>query len=270
MREIAATATLYGDLFMTRSLSILPLSIFVLTGCGHVSSDVPDAKGQIVKCYWGESRMVLPNGRRISKYQTLVRRVLVPKKMRIGESVAALMPNRPQGVHVVGIVVKDDNTFRFKLNHGGAEGTGKLVGEPWRWHSWKSTTKISGGSEVETSANLKDGVLRAEKRVLSATGELQFTITDRLPEIGLDECENRFKRIKHNSKQEVRRRCQFACAKLKRCESNLGRDTATINHKYCRDKCVRGKASRAFRCVIQTQGPKCQELASCIKGADID
>jgi len=267
MREIPESATFDGALSMTRSLS---LTLFFLAGCAHMSPDVPNEQGQIVKCYWGESRMVLPNGRRISKYQTLVRRVLVPKKMRIGESVAALIPNRPQGVHVVGIVVNDDNTFRFKEKHSGAEGEGTLVGEPWRWHSWRSTTKIGGSAEVETSASLKDGVLRAEKRVLSAAGELQFTLKDRLPEIDLDECENRFRRIKRRAQKEVSQRCQLACGKLKRCEASLGRGKATVSHKYCKDKCMRRKESRAFRCVMQTKGPNCHELAICIKHAHID
>ena len=173
------------------------IGLLVATGCGHAPVSTSGASAKNVACYFGESRMVLPDGRRVSKYQTLLRRVLMPEKSLVGEAVVAMIPDRPKGIHRIGTVVEPDGTFRFKETQSGATGTGKFEGEPWRWHGWTSTAQLASKVLVKTRVSLKDGVLRSTKTVLGAKDKLKFTITDHLKEIGHTECERRFLRLKH-------------------------------------------------------------------------
>jgi len=194
----------------------------------------------------------------------------MPEKSLVGEAVAAMIPNRPKGVHLIGLVVNDDGTFRFKEKQSGAEGEGKFEGKPWRWHAWSSSAELAANVKVETHSTLVDGVLKTKKSILGGDGKLKFTITDRLSEIGLKECKRRFERVKREAFSEKSKRCQFACGKLKRCEAKLGRETKELNHVYCKDTCLRGEKSRAFRCVMQVSDPNCSELAECVRGQDVD
>ena len=254
---------------MLRLFPIVPL-VLIAAGCAHSPESTVSASEKTVTCYFGESRMMLPDGRRVSKYQTLVRRVLMPEKSLIGEAIAASIPNRPKGIHLIGSVVDPDGTFRFKEKQSGATGVGKLQGPPWNWHTWTATTKLASNVVVESRVVLRDGLMKAEKSVLGPDGKLKFRITDRLSEIGLSECERRFERIKREASSDKQTRCRAACDKLKTCEAKLERDRQELNRVYCQDRCMKGSQSRAFRCVTAVEGAKCKALATCVRGTDID
>jgi hypothetical protein len=250
-------------------LFCLGLTMVLWAGCAHQPASTMDSDGKNISCYLGESRMVLPNGRRVAKYQTLVRRVLMPEKGLIGEAVAAMIPGRPQGVHLVGWVVQDDGSFRFKEKRSGSEGRGQLEGKPWDWHGWTSTSRL-GPDTVKTEASLKGGSLVAKKSIHASDGTLKFRLHDRLSRISLENCNRRFERLKKDAHTEAKARCERACDKLKRCEAKLGREKRTLNRAYCEDTCLRRTQSRAFRCVMHTEGKDCSKLAICVDGRAID
>jgi hypothetical protein len=250
-------------------LFCLGLTMVLWTGCAHQPASTMDSDGKNVSCYLGESRMVLPNGRRVAKYQTLLRRVLMPEKGLIGEAVAAMIPGRPQGVHLVGWVVQEDGSFRFKEKQSGSEGRGQLEGKPWSWHAWTSTSRL-GPDTIKTQVSLKSGSLVAKKSIHAADGTLKFRLYDRLSKISIESCNRRFERLKKDAHPQAKTRCRMACGKLKRCEANLGREKKELNHTYCEDTCLRRTQFRAFRCVEQTEDLDCSKLATCVDGRDID
>ena len=254
---------------MLRRFSIV-IGLLTFTACGHAPVSDSSGSGDKTTCYWGESRMVLPDGRRVSKYQTLVRRVLMPEKSLIGEAVAALIPNRPNGIHRFGSVVEPDGTFRFKETQSGAKGEGRLEGRPWAWNAWSSTTHLADRITVTSKTILNGDLMNSTKSVRGADGTLKFTIKDRLSLISRAECERRFKRLERESSKAMQVQCKAACIKLKRCESKLDLADKRLDSLYCEDRCLKREQSRAFRCVMALQPDRCSDMARCIKGKDID
>ena len=124
--------------------------------------------------------------------------------------------------------------------------------------------------KVEAHTTLQGGVLKSKKSVRGADGKLQFTISDRLSEIGASECKRRFKRLERDVSNERQRYCASACAKLKACETTLDLPDKKLESIYCQDRCMSRQESKAFRCVMALPDGRCSALADCVQGRDID
>ena len=110
--------------------------------------------------------------------RTLVRRSVDPAGAQIVEDVGH---DQGEGrgatsLHVVMAVTGDHYTIAEAS--GAFTGTGTLTGEPWRWTSWRSTTKLaSAGIEVEsrdelTATNLvTHREIRKDGKVVGTTSE---------------------------------------------------------------------------------------------------
>ncbi|MEO7732992.1 MAG: hypothetical protein ABIY55_18665 [Kofleriaceae bacterium] len=120
----------------------------VLIGCGAGGSSpvapgptlAPEAAPTIVAttaCYQGTSSGAGQHAR------TIARRSVDPNAREIVEDVVHDDPSG-RGVKSFHVVMKVDGA-RFTMTEasGGFTGTGTLVGEPWRWTSWTSTSQLA-------------------------------------------------------------------------------------------------------------------------------
>jgi len=143
----------------------------------------PAAPVATTACYQGLSSGA---GQRV---RTIVRRVVDPAGRQIVEDVLHDDAGRAaRHFHVVMTV--DGARFTMTEAGGGFTGTGTLVGEPWRWTSWTSTSKLAAagqgpgpgpgpGIEVASRDELTATGLVAHKQV-TKDGALVATIEDDL------------------------------------------------------------------------------------------
>jgi hypothetical protein len=156
----------------TRLVGVLSL----LVGCSGPAAPSPAAAaappaGSTI-CYAGVTTGL---GQRV---RTLMRRKVDPAGRQIVEDVSHgdAGTHRVTQFHVVMDVAAD--RFTMKETGGAFTGTGTLVGEPWRWTSWTSTSQLAGtGIEVESDGELTEtGVkiadrIRKDGRVVGTTTE---------------------------------------------------------------------------------------------------
>jgi|GEM_PF-3507161 len=157
----------------------------VLIGCGAGSASpvapgptlAPEATPVIAAstaCYQGLSS---GEGQHV---RTLARRTVDPNAGQIIEDVVHDDPSA-RGVKSFHVVMTIDGA-RFTLSEGsgGFTGTGTLVGEPWKWTSWTSTSQLaSAGLEVESHDELTARGMIAHKQIRH-DGAVVATIVDEL------------------------------------------------------------------------------------------
>lgn len=145
---------------------------------GPTLTEAPAATAAVATtaCYQGLSSGA---GQRV---RTLARRGVDPVARQIVEDVLHddAGGRGPRSFHVVMTV--DGARFTMAETGGGFTGTGTLVGEPWKWTSWTSTSQVAGagaGIEVESHDELTATGMIAHKQIRKA-GALVATTVDEL------------------------------------------------------------------------------------------
>jgi hypothetical protein len=139
-----------------------------------LAPEAPGPAAPAVACYQGQSSGA---GQRV---RTLTRRTVDPANRQIVEDVVHddAGGRGPRRFHVVMAV--DGARFTMTEASGGATGSGALVGEPWRWTSWTSTSRMGDtGVEVESHDELTPTGRIAHKQIRKA-GALVATTIDEL------------------------------------------------------------------------------------------
>ncbi|MDX2089200.1 MAG: hypothetical protein SFX73_15195 [Kofleriaceae bacterium] len=101
------------------------------------------------------------------KARTIARRIVDPAAGHIVEDVSH-DDGGAKGVNSFHVVMKvDGNNFTMTEAGGAFTGSGALVGEPWQWSAWSSTSQISnGGITVESEDELTDAGIMVTKRIM--------------------------------------------------------------------------------------------------------
>ncbi len=95
--------------------------------------------------------------------RTIARRIVDPAAGQIVEDVSHQEAHGARSFHVV---MKVDGDQLALTESGGAfTGTGTLAGEPWRWTSWSTTTKLANGIEVASDDELTARGMKASKEI---------------------------------------------------------------------------------------------------------
>jgi hypothetical protein len=159
---------------MTRLVAV----IAVLAGCSDravppAAAPVPPPAASTV-CYAG---LTAGMGQRA---RTIVRRTVDPTARQIVEDVShgEASSHSVKTFHVVMDVSGD--RFTMQDTGGAFTGTGTLTGEPWRWTSWTSISRLPGaGIEVESDDELTDTGVKAVKQIRK-DGKVVGTTTEQL------------------------------------------------------------------------------------------
>jgi hypothetical protein len=138
------------------------LAVLALVGCSSpakpavVVAPLPAAS---TTCYAG---ITLGMGQRA---RTIARRVVDPAAGQIIEDVSHHEAGA-HGARSFHVVMKVENDQFTMTESGGAfTGTGSLAGEPWRWTSWSSTSRMAGGIEVASDDELTPRGMKATKEI---------------------------------------------------------------------------------------------------------
>jgi hypothetical protein len=115
------------------------------------------------------------------KARTIARRTVDPAAGHILEDVSHDDGGGAKGVSSFHVVMKvDGNNFTMTETGGAFTGSGVLVGEPWQWSSWSSTSQIANaGITVESEDELTDAGLTVTKRIMRE-GKLLATTAETL------------------------------------------------------------------------------------------
>jgi hypothetical protein len=155
----------------------------ILIGCGGggapvapgptLAPEVAPVIAATTACYQGLSSGAGQHAR------TLARRSVDPNAREIVEDVVHDdASGRVKSFHVVMKV--DGAGFTMAEASGGFTGTGTLVGEPWKWTSWTSTSRIANaGIDVESHDELTASGMIAHKQIRK-DGALVATTVDEL------------------------------------------------------------------------------------------
>jgi hypothetical protein len=151
----------------------------LLVGCSGPAAPAPAAPAvpaappaTTTVCYAGVTTGL---GQRV---RTVLRRTVDPTARQIVEDVSHgdAGSHRVTQLHVVMDVAAD--RFTMKETGGAFTGTGTLTGEPWRWTSWISTSRLAGsGIEVESDGEITEtGIkiadqIRKDGKVVGTTAE---------------------------------------------------------------------------------------------------
>jgi hypothetical protein len=151
----------------------------------------------------GTSTISGPDGRVYGKSETLIERVVDPAREQIIERVLAPDRKHP-GRFQEFIVDMRVDALRGELvmqERGNAfKGDGKLMGDLWGWNAWQTTSLLPDGTRVEARDRFDNGVLIADKQVLSADGKLQVKVAERHQPIDAAEYERRYFRLMVNQR----------------------------------------------------------------------
>lgn len=115
-----------------------------------------------------------------ARARTIARRTVDPAARQIIEDVSHddAGAHGAKSFHVVMTV--DGDRFAMTEARGAFTGTGNLVGEPWRWTAWTSTSTIPHTAiTVEADDEVTPTTLRSTKRIVQA-GKLLATTTEEL------------------------------------------------------------------------------------------
>lgn len=127
----------------------------------------PEAKATY---YLAESKVFAPDGRPVGNLVSLVKRESYPDKSRIVETVLTLSSNpREMNREHVAIWTVDGQAFTLAEQGGAFTGRGELVGRPWEWTEWTTTTKTPGGT-IQARTRLTSRGLSASKEFLGPDG----------------------------------------------------------------------------------------------------
>ena len=158
---------------MNRILLVMPW----LVGCAGPAAlppAPPALPAATTVCYAGRSTGMGQRAR------TIARRTVDPAARQITEDVSHddAGSHGARSFHVVMAVVGDH--FTMTETGGAFRGTGTLVGDPWRWTSWTSTSEIpKAGITVESDDEVTPTALKATKQI-KKDGKLLATTTEEL------------------------------------------------------------------------------------------
>jgi len=143
----------------------------------------------LVTCYTGTGAVKLPDGKQVATLEALARRTLDPANSAIVEEFVNF--GRKQERYVVTLRV-DGSKFTMTEHNQAFTGTGELVGEPWHWTSWHSTSTLPDGTRVESTDEVTADGIRVQKSVHGPDGALQVTISEEFKTISAEACAQRF------------------------------------------------------------------------------
>ena len=147
----------------------------VLVACSGSNHPVtPPAPTATTDCYAGLSAGMGQSAR------TIARRTVDPAAKTITEDVSHdnAGAHGARSFHVVMTI--DGDHFTMTETNNAFTGTGTLVGEPWQWTSWTSTSQIPSTTiTVESHDELTATGLKTTKHIKQA-GKLMATTTDEL------------------------------------------------------------------------------------------
>lgn len=131
--------------------------------------------------YAGEATYALPDGRVVARAAVVASRRLDPAAGAIIEEVTSgsTRPGQPPQHYVVRMDVAGTR-FEMREEGGAFTGSGELQGDPWRWHVWRSTSRLPDGSRVESADSLTSDSLRVRKRIYAPDGTLRIVTREML------------------------------------------------------------------------------------------
>ena len=154
------------------------LLVVGLVACSGPAARPPTAPARppaaSTACYAGVSTGMGQRAR------TIARRTIDPAARQIVEDVSHddAGAHGAKRFHVVMTV--DGDQFTMTEAGGAFSGTGNLVGEPWRWTAWTSTSKIPHTAiTVEADDEVTETTLRSTKKIVQ-DGKLLATTTEEL------------------------------------------------------------------------------------------
>jgi len=156
------------------SRRVLALTLAACSGAAHRPAPPVAPPAASTTCYAGRSVGMGKTAR------TLARRRIDPAAGQIFEDVSHDEggAHGAKSFHVVMVV--DGDHFTMTETGGAFTGSGTLVGEPWRWTSWSSTSEIPHtGITVESDDELTETGMTATKQI-TREGKLVATTKDEL------------------------------------------------------------------------------------------
>jgi len=131
--------------------------------------------------YLGESRVMTADGKPLGSLVSLVRREVKPAESKIVETVLMVSsrPGEPIKEYVAVFSVAG-STFTVKEQGGAFAGDGDLVGKPWEWTAWNSTSKIPGpyGGTLRSRDRLTERGMAVTKELFGGDGALRIKFAE--------------------------------------------------------------------------------------------
>lgn len=171
---------------------VLPL---LIAGCSHAKNAEGRGGESRVEYYAGRQDVSLPTGRTIRSSSILISRRFEPGRNTIEEEAYDINTEDSTWAHYVVVLTVSGNTFRLRETTGQFDGEGTLQGEPWKWTSWKSTSRASRGNMIESTDRVEGDTLTAVKLVKTSDGQLVVKVAETLLRITQDEFERRKKEL---------------------------------------------------------------------------
>ncbi len=145
----------------------MSLALLILTGL------LADTHAPTTTYYLGETQVKTGDGKPLGNMVSLVKREVIPADSKIIETVLMVSsyPGEPTKEFVAVFSVKGE-TFTMKEQSGAFAGDGELIGKPWAWTAWNSTSKVAGerGVTVVSRDKLNDRGMAVIKDVFSPDG----------------------------------------------------------------------------------------------------
>jgi hypothetical protein len=157
---------------MTTTLAIL---------AAVLAADGPSPAPAKVSYYVGSTKVESADGRPLGNMASLVKREVIPAESKIVETVLRLSSKPGSEIkEVVTVLTVTGSKFTVKEKEGTFTGDGEFVGDPWKWTTWSSTTKIPGptGGIVKSRDKVTDRGMAVTKEVLGDDGALRVRLTE--------------------------------------------------------------------------------------------
>ncbi len=155
---------------------------------GSGSERADQQRALTVFYYKGSSKVALPGGRVVGGEKMVVRRTVSPGQSQIEEYVVTSSGRSKKGYEEYRVIMKvTGNSFVMKEAGGAFTGKGTLVGEPWKWTSWRSESVLPNKMIVESKDALVEGKLLVHKTMKSPDGTVRVLMTETLVPIAESE-----------------------------------------------------------------------------------
>jgi hypothetical protein len=157
---------------MLATTPLLILAILLADG------PAPAAK---VTYYFGESKVIRADGQPLGNLVSLVKREVIPAESKIVETVLMVssQPREPVKEYV-GVFSVTGAAFTLKEQGGAFEGEGELIGKPWEWTAWNTTSKLPGqrGGTLKSSNKMGGRGMAVSKELFSGDGSLRVKFAE--------------------------------------------------------------------------------------------
>lgn len=173
-----------------RNRVIVVVLLALVGGCA-ASQEARRAEGppSSVHYYVGARSVTISNGREVAGARVFLRRTLDPAMGTIEENVVDVNTEDSSWTEYTIVMTVSGNTFTIRESSGGFDGEGTLEGEAWRWTTWRSLSRASGGNTIESVDRLEVKGLRTEKIVTASDGRFVVKVTAALSEVSEGEFE---------------------------------------------------------------------------------